>query len=238
MLLGAHEGVAHDILVGGIGYVACLGVEVEVARLGVEPLVAVEVGRCRGIAVGQTEVADIAVAQVCLCEPFAPASANVEVAVPERVHVGMQLQGSLRLSRDKVDGRSQGVAAQEERAGRLADVYPAQHPSGKTVEVDSTVVGRRHRHTVDVDRHVGTADTAEYETGLAAPARLLDDESRHPVQGLGDALHVGRLDEVGADLVRLKVILMFKDRHLTQVEDLGGVGEWLGRQRHGRYGGS
>ena len=44
VLLGAHEGIAHDILVGGIGHVAYLGVEVEVTRLGVEALVAVEIG--------------------------------------------------------------------------------------------------------------------------------------------------------------------------------------------------
>ena len=166
-----------------------------------------------------------------LCEPLTPASTNVEVTVPERVHVEMQLQGFHRLSRDEVDGRSHGVTAQEKGAGRLAYVYLAQHPCREAVEIDSTIVGRRHRHTVDVDRHVGTAEASEHEAGLTAPARLLDDESGHPVEGLGDALHVGRLDEVGADLIRLKVILMFKDRHLAQVEDLGGVGEWLGRQR-------
>ena len=44
VLLGAHEGIAHDILVGGIGHVAYLGIEVEVTRLGVEALVAVEIG--------------------------------------------------------------------------------------------------------------------------------------------------------------------------------------------------
>ena len=113
VLLGAHEGIAHDILIGGIGHVAYLGVEVEVTRLGVEALVAVEIGRCCGIAVRQAEVADVAVAQVNLCEPLTPASANVEVTVPERVHVEMQLQGFHRLARDEVDGRSHGVATQE-----------------------------------------------------------------------------------------------------------------------------
>lgn len=32
MLLGAHKGVAHDILIRGIGYEAHLGIEIDVTR--------------------------------------------------------------------------------------------------------------------------------------------------------------------------------------------------------------
>ncbi len=43
MFLSAHECVAHDILVGGIGHEAYLGVEVDVPCPGVEPFVSVKI---------------------------------------------------------------------------------------------------------------------------------------------------------------------------------------------------